>query len=206
MVGAFSGGQGGGGGAGNSGGLWMAIIEKALGRVEGRKQTAAMSDAARASIPSDPAFLLPFIQQMGADGTALRNAKVPQRLEASARVAGNRAATGRGLSGPLAASVEAQSVDEATDAFEQWRQQALSGSRDRYLQLVREYMEALEARRQASVRAGYAEREAHLSKIPGILGGFIGRAGIDQGWWEPQYNSKNLDQRGAYSTPAFAQF
>jgi hypothetical protein len=189
-----------------SGGMWMAIIEKALGRAEGRKQAALFADAARAEIPANPDYLLPFILELGKEGQQLKDSQLGPRTEAAARTAGARAASSRGLQGPLAASVEAGEVTKAQDAYDVWRRSALMDARHYYLQLVQQYMQALEARRQASVKAGYAEREAHLSKIPGILGPAIGRAGIDAGWWNPEYNSRNLDSRGAYANPNFAAF
>lgn len=206
--GAYGYGNGGGqdSGGGMGAGMWMAIIEKALGRAEGRKQTALFADAARAEIPAEPSYLLPFIAEAGRDGQQLKDSRLGPRTEAAARTAGARAATSRGLQGPLAASVEAGEVTKAQDAYDVWRRSAVGDARSYYLQLVQQYMQALEARRQASVKAGYAEREAHLSKIPGIIGPAIGRWGIDNGSWEKQYNSKNLDQRGAYANPNFAAF
>lgn len=207
-IGAYGNGGGGGGSgeSGMSGGMWMAIIEKALGRAEARKQTALYSDAARAEIPSDPSYLRPFIDEMGREGAALKSSQLSPQGESAARTAGARAASNNGLQGPLAASVEAGEVTKAQDAYNLWRHSALTNARDYYLQLIRQYMGALEARRQGTVKAGYAEREAQLSKVPGIIGPAIGRAGIDAGWWGPEYNSKNLDQRGAYSTPNFQTF
>jgi hypothetical protein len=211
-IGAYGAGNNGGGGGGQdagggmSGGMWMAIIEKALGRAEARKQTALYADAARAEIPAEPSYLLPFIAQMGQEGQQLKDSKLGPRTEQAARTAGSRAASSRGLQGPLAASVEAGEVTKAQDAYDVWRRSALGDARDRYFQLVQQYMQALEARRQATVKAGYAEREAHLSKIPGIIGPAIGRAGIDSGAWEPQYNSRQLDARGAYANPNFSAF
>lgn len=199
----------GAGGGGGAAGMWMAIIQKALGRLEGRQQTIAAANAAKNDIPVDPSYMKPFLDQMASEGKLLADSKLGDRARAQATAEGAAAANARGLSGPLAASVQNESVNEATDRYNRWRMQALQDRRQQYMQLIQQYMQALEARRQAQVRAGWANREAALAKYPiGPLGKMFASGAFDNGWAPKEWgvDDDQINALGRYDKPVFGNF
>lgn len=194
----------------SSAGIWGAIIGAVGQNMNERQKAMAGEAAARNAIPVDPSYLQPFLRQMAAEGKQLASSELGARPKAEAATAGHRSATARGLSGPLAASVQAESVGRASDKYNQWRTAALQNYRQAYMDRLSQYMQALEARRQAQVRAGYAEREARIAQNPllmGPIGQGIARIALDNNWtpFSDLYAS-NIEKRGAYTRPDFESF
>jgi hypothetical protein len=155
-------------GAGASFGPWGAIIGAAVGSLQSRLAAQSNANAARAAIPS-PAYtdmLRGMVDQMAREGADLKASQLGPNASAAAGAVGARAAAQRGLSGPLAASVATNSVNQAQQNYNQWRMQALQASRQQYLGLVQEYLNAMEKRRQAMIQSGYADRESTYSYLP----------------------------------------
>lgn len=199
--------QEGGGGMGAAG--WMALFQGIGDKLEGRRQAQVNEAAARNAIPADPSYLLPYLREMEAEGKQLASSKLGARPMAEASALGHRAATARGLSGPLAASVQGEAVGRAQDRYNQWRLGALNAYRQQFMDRLSSYMQALEARRQAQVRAGYAEREARIAQNPllGPIGAAVARFALDRGWTPfEDIHTENIEKRGAYTAPTFGGF
>lgn len=175
-------GQQGGGGGGMGAGGWMALFQMVGDKLEGRRAAQAAKEASLSDIPEDPAYMVPFLREMGIEGQMLKDSKLGARPTAEASAMGHRAATARGLSGPLAASVQAEAVGNAQSNYDRWRQSALMAHRQSYMQRVQQYMQAVQQYRQKKRAAGYAHREASIANIPvGPIGQAMYRTGLDNG-------------------------
>lgn len=203
--GAFSG-EGGSQSSGLGSNPYTAIFGMIGDRLQGRVNAIQNAAAANAAIPSEAYgnALREFVMQAAIQGRQLADSKLGPNATAAASAVGARSANARGLTGPLAASVQSNSVNQAQSNYNQWRTNALTNARQSYFGLVQQYLAALEARRQAQVQAGYANREGFFAKLPiGPIGKAIGEGVADMG--SGQYSSKTIQGMGAYdgSVPNF---
>lgn len=196
--GAFSG-EGGSQSSGLGSNPYTAIFGMIGDRLQGRINAIQAASAAHAAIPSEAyaQALRGFVDQAATQGKQLADSKLGPNATAAASVVGSRSANARGLTGPLAASVQSNSVNQAQSNYNQWRTNALMNARQSYFGLVQQYLAALEARRQAQIQAGYADRESFFAKLPiGPIGKAIGEGVADLG--NGQYSSKTIQGLGAY--------
>lgn len=185
--------RGQGGGGGMDANMWMALFSAIGNRLSDRMNSGAVKEASRADIPSEAygKALGGMVQNMGLEGELLKNSELSPRARMAARATGARAADQRGLQGPLAASVAGEAENEAQGQYDQWRLPALQQHRMMYLNLVQQYLQALQQRKQAIDRFNASSRESEWAKVPvGPIGKAIGQgAGLD-----PAYERMN----GAY--------
>lgn len=186
---------------GASAGPWGAIIGAAVGSLSSRLSAGSNAAAARAAIPS-PYYadtLGKMVNEMGIEGSQLKSSTLGPNATAAATTVGQRSAESRGLSGPLAASVAASSVNQAQSNYNQWRLGMLQNYRSSYLGLVQQYLAALEARRQAMIQSGYADRENAYAPLP--LDPFVGKPlaqGLMNATGGPG-NDKSIQAMGGYN-------
>lgn len=192
-----SGGQPQGGGGGMDANMWMALFSAIGNRLSDRMNSGAVKEASRADIPSEAygKALGGMVENMGREGELLKTSELSPRARMAARASGARAADQRGLQGPLAASVAGEAENEAQGQYDQWRMPALQQHRMMYLNLVQQYLQALQQRKAAIDRFNAASREETWAKIPvGPIGKAIGQGvGLDEGKYERM--------NGAYGTP-----
>lgn len=169
----------GGGGMGAAG--WMGLFQMIGDKLQGRVNAQSAAAAAANDIPADPRWQQDLLRQMAVEGQQLKDSKLGARPMMQANELGHNSAVSRGLSGPLAAAVQQEAVGNAQSSYDRWRQSALMAHRNEYMNRVQQYMQQLQAYKQAQIRAGYAHRAATLARLPvGPIGGSIYSAVLDQ--------------------------